>query len=77
MVFFPTARQTQIYAEAFNAAGLNCLEIHSRKSQVSISRPGSSSSSRQTAAATAAAAAAAGGSRPRAAAAAAAAAGQQ
>ncbi|GFH33584.1 DEAD box RNA helicase CiRH26, partial [Haematococcus lacustris] len=33
IVFFPTARQTQIYAEAFEAAGMPVLEIHSRKSQ--------------------------------------------
>ncbi len=34
IVFFPTARQTQVYAETFSAAGMNILEIHSRKSQV-------------------------------------------
>ena len=33
MVFFTTARQTQCMAEAFNAAGLPVLEIHSRKTQ--------------------------------------------
>jgi hypothetical protein len=33
-VFFPTARQTQLYAETFSAAGMDVLEIHSRKSQV-------------------------------------------
>ncbi|KAJ9506529.1 hypothetical protein QJQ45_005026 [Haematococcus lacustris] len=38
IVFFPTARQTQIYAEAFEAAGMPVLEIHSRKSQAQRTR---------------------------------------
>lgn len=33
IIFFPTARQTAYYASVFNNIGLNCLEIHSRKSQ--------------------------------------------
>jgi superfamily II DNA/RNA helicase len=33
IAFFPTARQTQVYAEAFNLAGIPVFEIHSRKSQ--------------------------------------------
>jgi len=33
MVFFVTARLTQFYAELFCAAGVEVLEIHSRKSQ--------------------------------------------
>lgn len=33
LVFFPTARQTQLYAEAFSKMGPPVLEIHSRKSQ--------------------------------------------
>ena len=33
VVFFVTARLTQLYAEAFNALGVHVLEMHSRKSQ--------------------------------------------
>ena len=33
IVFFPTARQTQLGAELLNALGVPALEIHSRKSQ--------------------------------------------
>jgi ATP-dependent RNA helicase MSS116 len=33
IVFFTTARQTQLYAELFNALGIRTLEIHSRQSQ--------------------------------------------
>jgi ATP-dependent RNA helicase MSS116 len=33
IVFFPTARQTQLGAELLNAMGVPALEIHSRKSQ--------------------------------------------
>merc|ERR1711966_297149 len=33
MVFFVAARITQLYAEMFNAAGVDVHEIHSRKSQ--------------------------------------------
>ena len=33
IVFFPTARTTQLYSEAFNNLSLNILEMHSRKSQ--------------------------------------------
>ncbi len=33
MVFFTTARITQIYAELFNKMGCEVLELHSRKSQ--------------------------------------------
>ena len=33
MVFFTTARLTQLFAELFNAMGITTLEIHSRKSQ--------------------------------------------
>ena len=33
VVFFVTARLTQLYAELFNALGLRVLEMHSRKSQ--------------------------------------------
>ena len=33
VVFFVTARLTQLYAELFNALGLGVLEMHSRKSQ--------------------------------------------
>jgi len=33
MVFFVAARVTQLYAEMFNAAGMQVHEIHSRKSQ--------------------------------------------
>ena len=33
IIFFTTARQTQFGAEALNALGISCLEIHSRKSQ--------------------------------------------
>jgi ATP-dependent RNA helicase MSS116 len=33
MVFFPTARQTGYMAQLFNSVGIECLEIHSRKSQ--------------------------------------------
>ena len=33
IVFFPTARQTAFYAGLFNQAGLEVLEIHSRKNQ--------------------------------------------
>lgn len=35
MVFFTTARVTQLYSELFGAAGLKVLEVHSRKSQAS------------------------------------------
>jgi ATP-dependent RNA helicase MSS116 len=34
VVFFATARQTQLYAEAFAALGRPVLEMHSRRSQV-------------------------------------------
>ncbi|KAF5830772.1 P-loop containing nucleoside triphosphate hydrolase protein [Dunaliella salina] len=33
IAFFPTARQTQVFAEAFNLAGMRVFEMHSRKSQ--------------------------------------------
>lgn len=33
IAFFPTARQTQLYAELLNELGIRVLEIHSRKSQ--------------------------------------------
>lgn len=33
IAFFPTARQTQVFAEAFNLAGMPVFEMHSRKSQ--------------------------------------------
>lgn len=33
LVFFTTAKLTQMYAEVCNAAGIPVLEIHSRKSQ--------------------------------------------
>lgn len=33
MVFFPTARLTQLYAETFQVMGFPVLEMHSRKSQ--------------------------------------------
>lgn len=33
LVFFTTAKLTQLYAELCNAAGIPTLEIHSRKSQ--------------------------------------------
>ncbi len=33
IVFFPTARATQLYSEAFELMGIPVLEMHSRKSQ--------------------------------------------
>ena len=33
IMFFATARQTAYYASVLNSIGLNCLEIHSRKTQ--------------------------------------------
>lgn len=33
MVFFCTARQTQLYSELFSQAGVDVLEVHSKKSQ--------------------------------------------
>jgi ATP-dependent RNA helicase MSS116 len=38
IIFMPTARQTQFVAESLGAAGIQTLEIHSRKSQVHRSR---------------------------------------
>lgn len=34
IVFFPTARMTQLYSEVFIKLGMPVLEMHSRKSQV-------------------------------------------
>ncbi len=33
IVFFPTARMTQLYSETFQKMGMPILEMHSRKSQ--------------------------------------------
>merc|ERR1719281_2222891 len=33
MVFFTTARQTQLYSQLFGQAGVPVLEVHSRKTQ--------------------------------------------
>lgn len=38
IMFFATARQTAYYAAILNNIGLNCLEIHSRKSQAHRTR---------------------------------------
>ena len=38
VVFFVTARLTQLYAEAFGLAGMPVLEMHSRKSQAQRTR---------------------------------------
>ena len=36
IVFFPTARQTQLYSETFEKMGMPIKEMHSRKSQVGL-----------------------------------------
>lgn len=33
ILFFPTARQTQFFSTILNSAGMEVLEMHSRKSQ--------------------------------------------
>ena len=38
IVFFATARQTEFMADIFNRAGIEVLEIHSRKSQPNRTR---------------------------------------